>query len=93
MTTHEFDDYCDTQDRSMDDSFLLVEQERDYTEMEMEREAAWKRHGAVEALQNLTLTLSTLILRENVSGDYFFGLHDALEVIKSNLGAVKGGVA
>ena len=88
MTTHDFDAYCDT----------LPDQEPPYheqlavmQEIEKAHEAALKRQGAIEALQNLTVTLSTLILRESVESGYFFGLHDALEVIKRNLDVVKGG--
>ena len=62
-------------------------------EMQEAHEATLKRQGAIEALQNLTATLSALILRESVQGDYFCGLYNALEVIKGNLCVVKGGTA
>jgi hypothetical protein len=93
MTSHEFDAYCDSQDRAeQEDSILLIEQERDFDEIEAEKEKNLKRQGAIEALHNLTLTLSLLILRDDVKGDYFFGLHDALQVAKSKLALMKGGV-
>jgi hypothetical protein len=97
-TTHDFDAYCDaqvcnSQDWAMDDSLLLAEQERDFYEMQVERESALKQQGAIEALQSLSLTLATLILRDDVEGDYLFGLHDALELTRRNLAVMKGGVA
>ena len=92
MTSHEFDAHCDSQDWTpQDDSLLFIEQERDFYEMEAEKESALKRLGAIEALQSLTVTLSQLILRDGVEGDYFFGLNDALQVIKSNLSVERGG--
>ena len=61
-------------------------------EFAFDRESVLKQQGAKEALQNLTVTLSALCLQESVKGDYFFGMHDALEVVRSNLDIVKGGV-
>ena len=90
MTTHDFDAYCDTlpyQEPPYHEQLAVMQ------EMEEAHEAALKRQGAIEALQNLTLTLSALILRESVQGDYFCGLYDALEVIKGSLGVMKGGTA
>jgi hypothetical protein len=58
-------------------------------EMEEMHEATLKQQGAIEVLQNLMLTLSLLILREGVQSDYFFGLHDALEVVRGNLAVVQ----
>ena len=97
MTTHEFDacyaaQVCNSQDRAVDNSFLLAEQERDFYAMESERVATLKRQGAIEALHNLTITLSQLILRENVQGDYLFGLYEAFQVVNGKLGLAKGGV-
>jgi len=97
--THEVDAYCDAQVGNtkdwieQDDSLLLMEQERDFYEMEAKREATLKQQGAIEVLENLRTTLSQLCLRDDVRGQYFFGLHDALEIVKSNLGTMKGGIA
>jgi hypothetical protein len=60
-------------------------------EFEETRETALKQQGAIEALQNLSLTLSVLILRDHVKGDYLFGMHDALEVVRGKLCIAKGG--
>ena len=90
MKSHEFDAYCGTlphQDPPYHEQLLVMQ------EFEESRNAALKQQGAIEALQNLSVTLSMLILRDDVKGDYLFGLHDALEVTKSNLAVVKGGVA
>jgi len=81
-TTHEWDAYCDSlplEEPPYHEQLLAMQ------EMEEAHEATLKRQGAVEALQNLTLTLSALILREGVKGDYFLGLYDALEVTKGRL--------
>ena len=61
-------------------------------QFEETREATLKQQGAVEALQNLTVTLSVLCLREDMRGDYYFGFHDALEVVRGNLDMMRGGV-
>ena len=89
MTTHEFDAYCDSQEFAEPD---YHEQIAVMHEVEMAHEATLKQQGAIEALQRLTVTLSALCLREDAKGDYFFGLHTALEVVERNLGVVKGGV-
>jgi len=89
-STHEFDAYLDTQplEEPPYHEQLLVMQG-----FEEAREAALKQQGARKVLQSLTITLSALCLREDVKGDYYFGLHDALEiVVKSNLAVVGGGV-
>ena len=62
-------------------------------EFEEAHEAKLKQLGAIDALQNLTVTLSALCLREDVDGAYYFGLHAALEVAKSKLDIMRGGVA
>ena len=62
-------------------------------EFETTHEAKLKQQGAIDALQNLTVTLSALCLRDDVRGDYFIGLHTALEVAKSKLDMMRGGVA
>jgi hypothetical protein len=88
MTTHDFDAYCDTlplEEPPYHEQMLFLQ------EVEEAHEAALKQQGAIEALQNLMVTLSVLMLLDGTKGDYFFGLHDALDVIKRNLGAVKGG--
>jgi len=89
MTTHEFDAYCDTQDIIEPDYHeqLLMMQE-----FEESRNNTLKQQGAIDALQSLTITLSALCLREDVKGDYFFGIRDALEVVRSDLGIRRGGV-
>ena len=81
-TTHEWDAYCDSQpfeEPPYHEQLIAMQ------EMEEMHEATLKRQGAIEALQNLMLILSALILREGVNGDYFLGLYDALEVTKGNL--------
>jgi hypothetical protein len=90
MTSHEFDTHCDT----------LPYQEPDYheqaivmQEMEVVHDNALRQQGAIEALQNLSITLSKLILRDSVEGEYLFGLHTALEVVKHRLDIARGGVA
>jgi hypothetical protein len=91
MTTHEHDAYCDAVRQDSEPDYheqLIVMQE-----MEAAHENVLRQQGAVAALQNLSLTLSALILRDSVKGDYFFGMHDALEIVRNNLDAVKGGVA
>jgi len=78
-TTHEFDAYCDSlpfEEPPYHEQLLAMQ------EMEEMHEASLKREGAIEVLQNLMLALSALILRDNVKGDYFIGLYDALEVIR-----------
>jgi len=60
MTTHEFDAYCDTQplqEPPYHEDLLLAEMHRDFTEMEIEKEANLKRQGAKEALDELKLFL------------------------------------
>ena len=90
MTTkHDFDAYLDTQGIEEPD---YHEQIAVMHEVELEREAALMQRGAIDALQNLTVTLSALCLQENVSGDYFLGLHSALEIVRGNLDMRKGGV-
>ena len=88
--THEFDAYLDIQPLEEPDYHeqLLVVQE-----MKEAHEAKLKQQGAIDALQNLTVTLSALCLRDDVRGDYFIGLHTALEVVKGNLDLMRGGVA
>jgi hypothetical protein len=89
MTTHEFDTLCDTlplQEPPYHEQLIVMQ------EMETERMATLRQEGAVAALQNFSLTLSAFILRDSVKGDYFFGMHDALEIVRSNLDAMKGGV-
>jgi hypothetical protein len=90
MTTHEFDAYFDMQpleDPPYHEQVLMME------EFERTREATLKQQGAIDALQSLSITLSKLCLREDVEGGYFFGLHDALQVVKGNLDVMRGGVA
>ena len=88
---HEFDAFLDTQDLHEPD---YHEQLLAMQGFEEARENALKQQGAKEALQSLTITLSALCLREDVQGDYFFGLHEALEVVvKSNIGTMKVGTA
>ena len=89
MSSHEFDAYLDMQ--SIDDP-PYHEQIAIMHELESIRETALKQQGAIDALQSLTVTLSALCLREDVDGDYLFGIHDALQVVKSRLGIMKGGV-
>ena len=89
MSSHEFDAYCDSV--ALDDP-PYHEQIAIMHELESTRETALKQQGAIDALQSLTITLSALCLREDVDGDYFFGIHDALQVVKSRLGIMKGGV-
>ena len=86
---HEFDSYCDTvalEEPDYHEQMTVME------EFECTREAALKQQGAIDVLQSLTAILSTLCLREDVHGDYFFGIHDALEVVRGNLDVVRGGV-
>ena len=89
MTSHEWDASLDTQ--PLEDP-PYHEQIAVMHEVKMTRENALKQQGAKEALQSLTITLSALCLRADVNGDYFFGLHEALEVVECNLGIMKGGV-
>jgi len=86
---HEFDTWLETQPSEEPDYHeqLLMMQE-----FEEHREATLKQQGAIEALQSLTITLSALCLRDDVKGDYFFGMHDALEVVSSKLDVARGGV-
>jgi hypothetical protein len=87
---HEYDSYCDTialEEPDYHEQLLVVQ------EMKEAHEAKLKQHGAIDALQNLTVTLSALCLRDDVRGDYFIGLHTALEVAKSKLDMMRGGVA
>ena len=86
---HEFGTWLDMQDieePSYHEQLAVME------EFERTREATLKQQGAIDALHNLTVTLSALCLREDVKGEYFFGMHDALEVIRSNLDVMRGGV-
>jgi hypothetical protein len=90
MTSHEFDAYLDMQ--SIEEP-PYHEQLAVMHEIEHTRETTLKQQGAIDALQNLKVTLSALCLRDDVEGEYFLGVHDALEVVNHNLGVVKGGVA
>jgi len=92
MTTHEFDRHCDSLSAEHFEP-PYHEQLAVMQEIQDTHETALMRKGAIEALHNLTVTLSVLILRDHVKGDYLFGLYDALEVTKSKLGVMKGGVA
>ena len=88
-STHEFDAYLDTQpleEPPYHEQLLIMQQFEEAHKSEL------KRQGAIDALHSLSLTLSLIILRDDVRGDYLFGLHDALEVVKSNLDVAKGGV-
>ena len=90
MSSHEFDAYQDMQsleDPTYQEQLLMMQ------EFEMIREAALRQEGAIDALRSLTITLSALCLREDVEGAYFFGLHDALGIVKRNLDGMRGGVA
>jgi hypothetical protein len=89
MTTHEVDAYFGMQ--PLEDP-PYHEQIAVMHELERTREDSLKQQGAIDALQGLTITLSALCLRKDVKGDYFFGLHEALEVVRGRLGIVKGGV-
>jgi hypothetical protein len=91
MTSHEFDAHIDVQPVALEEPDYY-EQMTVMEEFECSREATLKQQGAIDALQSLTATLSVLCLRDDVHGDYFFGLHDALEVTKSKLDIMKGGV-
>jgi len=89
MTSHEWDASLETQpleDPPYHEQIAMMH------ELERARESALKQQGAIDALQGLTITLSALCLRKDVKGDYFFGLHEALEVVRGNLDVVKGGV-
>jgi hypothetical protein len=90
MTSHEFDAYCDSQDFAEPD---YHEQVAVMHEFELDREATLKQLGAIDALENLTITLSALCLRDDVKGDYYFGMHTALELVRGNLDIAKGGIA
>jgi hypothetical protein len=90
VSKHEFDAHCDTlpyQEPPYHEQLAVMQ------EMKEAHETALKQQGAVEALQKITTTLSAFILRDSVEGDYFLGMHDALKIVKSNLDAMKGGVA
>ena len=91
MSSHEFDAYQDMQPLEQFDP-PYHEQLTVMHEFECTREAALKQQGAIDALRSLTIALSALCLREDVEGAYFFGLHDALEVVRDNLDVVRGGV-
>jgi len=89
MTSHEFDLYCNTvalEEPPYHEQLLMMQQ------FEETHNAALKQQGAIDALGNLSLTLSQIILRNDGRGDDLFGLREAVEVIKSNLGGMKGGV-
>ena len=89
MSSHEFDTWLETQpleDPTYQEQLLMMQ------EFEEHREATLKQQGAIDALQSLKVTLSMLILREDAEGDYFFGMLDALAVVKDNLDVVRGGV-
>jgi len=91
MKTHEFDAWLDLQP---DEHFEPPYHEQLLAMQQFEecRDAALKQQGAIDALRNLTITLGTLCLQEDVKGDYYFGMHDALEVVQRNLDVVRGGV-
>ena len=92
MSSHEFDAYLDMQPLEHFDP-PYHEQLTVMHEFECTREDTLRQEGAIDALRSLTITLSALCLREDVHGDYFFGLHAALEVIRNNLDVARGGVA
>ena len=86
---HEFDTWLDMQDIEdppYHEQLLLMQQ------FEETREKELKQQGAIDALHNLTVTLSALCLRDDVKGEYFFGMHDALEVVRGSLDVMRGGV-
>ena len=87
---HDFNAFLDTQDLRdppYHEQLLAIH------EFELDREATLKQQGAIDALQSLTVTLSTLCLRDDVKGDYYFGMHTALELVRGNLDIAKGGIA
>ena len=94
MTSHEFDLHCDTQDwQPEDDSLLLVEQERDFYEMEVERTNALKRLGAKEALEAVYSKIAKLMWNNPSTST---GLWIAGREIKDQLQAIEaaeGGIA
>ena len=90
MSSHEFDTWLETQplqEPPYHEQMLVMH------EMEEAHETNLKRLGAIEALYDLKMTLTMLCLRDDVQGDYYFGMHDALEVVRGNLDVVRGGVA
>jgi hypothetical protein len=89
MTTHEFDTYMDTQNwEPQDDSILLLEQERDFAEMEAAKESALKQQGAQEALSELRYYLMVCAVDERCRRE-FFGLAWAVDSIDRRLGELQ----
>ena len=90
MSSHEFDTWLDLQpleEPSYYEQLLLMQ------EVEEVHDTKLRQQGAITALQNLMITLSVLILRDDVQGDYLFGLHHALEIARGKLDIMRGGVA
>jgi len=80
----------------MDDSFLLVEQERDYHEMEAERVATLKRQGAKEALESFSQFLLYCGASKYLPNGYIAGIDFAIRQAKDRIAELeiaKGGVA
>ena len=93
MTTHEFDTHCDiTGWQPEDDSLLLMEQERDFYEMEAAKETALKKAGAREALGELKHYL-LLCAVDDRCRDEFFGLKWSIDAITRRLSDIEISVA
>ena len=100
--THEVDAYNDVQVGNaqdwteQDDSQLLMEQERDFYEMEAEKEAALKQQGAKEALRELKHYLLRCAVDDRCR-DEFFGLKWSIDSINRRLSDLEvlqeGGIA
>ena len=97
MTSHEFDTHCDiTGWQPEDDSFLLIEQQRDFYEMEVAKENALRQQGAKEALGELKHYLLLCAIDDRCR-DEFFGLKWSIDAINRRLSnfdvTSEGGVA
>ena len=96
MTSHEFDAYCDTLPA---DCFampyhedLLLQQMQDENEMQVARENALKKAGAMEALGELKHYL-LLCAVDDRCRDEFFGLKWSIDAITRRLSDIEISVA
>ena len=67
------------------DQVRELDQVRDELEIRSFRESEFRHAGAVSALRGLMDVLMVRLSSDDVRGDYFFGLDEALGVVKSQL--------
>jgi len=94
MTSHEFDTHCDiTGWQPEDDSFLLIEQQRDFYEMEAAKETALKKAGAIEALELVYSRIAKLMWNDPSTSTGLWLAHREIKDALVAIGLAEGGAA